>query len=75
MFSIRNFRGRSLGSQLVPYRVEKLQSMENIEKIVVRTSQLTYKFYEKLGFILMEGHKNYWADGFDLYYMEYCHTK
>ncbi len=69
------FQGRSLGSQLVQYRVEKLQSMENIEKIVVRTSQLTFKFYEKQGFILVEVHKNYWADGFDLYYMEYCHTK
>jgi ribosomal protein S18 acetylase RimI-like enzyme len=45
--------------------------MDNITTIMVRTSQLAYKFYEKNGFILKEIEKDYWAKGFDLYSMTY----
>jgi ribosomal-protein-alanine N-acetyltransferase len=45
--------------------------MKEIEKIIVRTSQITFPFYQKQGFRLKEKIDNYWAEGFDLYYMEY----
>ena len=66
-----DFQGRSLGTLLLKHRLEVLQSIESIRKITVRTSQVAYKFYEKQGFILHEIKKDYWAEGFDMYYMEY----
>jgi ribosomal protein S18 acetylase RimI-like enzyme len=69
-----DFQGRSLGSTLLKYRLERLQQMKTIQKIIVRTSQLVYLFYEKGGFQLMKIEEDYWAKGFHLYQMEY-HTK
>lgn len=65
------YQGKSLGTQLLIHRIEKLKSIDSIQKITVRTSQLAYKFYEKQGFVLKETQKNYWAEGFDMYRMEY----
>ena len=56
------YQGKSLGAQLLKYRIEIL---------TVRTSQLAYKFYEKQGFTLKEIQRDYWAKGFDMYSMEY----
>ena len=66
-----DFQGRGVGKKLLNYRIELLQSMENIEKITVRTSQSAYKFYEKNGFQLQNIIKDYWAKGFDLYRLKY----
>ena len=66
-----DYQGRSLGTQLLAYRIEKLKSIDSIQKITVRTSQVVYKFYEKQGFELNEIKKDYWAKGFDMYRMEY----
>lgn len=65
------YQGKSLGSLLVKYRIEKLNSIETIKAITVRTSQLAFKFYKKQGFGLLEIVKDYWAKGLDLYKMEY----
>lgn len=65
-----DYQGKGLGRMLTEFRIEKIKEYPNIQIIVVRTSQLAYKFYEKLGFELQEIVKNYWADGFDLYLME-----
>lgn len=65
------FQGRSLGKRLLKYRVVELLSMESIQKITVRTSQVAFKFYKKQGFELLGIKKDYWAKGFDLYAMEY----
>ena len=65
------FKGKSLGSKLLKFRIDKLNSMESIQNIIVRTSQVAYKFYEKQGFELLEIKKDYWADGFDMYFMKY----
>ncbi len=65
------YQGKSLGTKLLKYRIEKLCLLDSIKKITVRTSQVAYKFYEKKGFELLEIKKDYWAEGFDLYAMEY----
>lgn len=65
------YQGKSLGTQLLEYRIKKLVSIATVQKITVRTSQLAYKFYEKQGFELNEIKKDYWAEGFDMYSMEY----
>lgn len=68
------YQGKYLGTTLLHYRIEKLQLINTIQKITVRTSQKVYQFYEKQGFQLLEITKDYWATGFDLYYMEYIKT-
>ncbi|MFR3329861.1 MAG: GNAT family N-acetyltransferase [Odoribacter splanchnicus] len=65
------YQGRSLGGQLLKYRIERIKSIPRIRKITVRTSQLAYRFYEKQGFVLNEVRKDYWAEGYDLYSMVY----
>lgn len=65
------YQGKSLGTQLLKYRIGKLKSLGGVQKITVRTSQVAYKFYEKQGFELIEIKKDYWAKGFDMYRMEY----
>jgi ribosomal protein S18 acetylase RimI-like enzyme len=65
------YQGKSIGAQLLKHRIDRLKLDENLKKIVVRTSQLAYKFYEKQGFYLVEVKKDYWAKDFDMYVMEY----
>jgi ribosomal-protein-alanine N-acetyltransferase len=60
-----------IGRKLLQHRLDILKSMKSIETISVRTSQLTFKFYEKNGFILTEIKKDFWAKGFDMYKMIY----
>ena len=66
-----DYQGKALGTKLLKHRIDILRSMDGIHKITVRTSQVAYKFYEKQGFKLFEIKKDYWAEGFDMYYMEY----
>ena len=46
------YQGKSLGTRLLEYRIEKLESIKSVQKITVRTSQIAYQFYEKQGFEL-----------------------
>jgi ribosomal protein S18 acetylase RimI-like enzyme len=64
-------QGKGLGSALTRYRIEKLKEYDSVRTISVRTSQVAYLFYEKFGFRLREVVKDYWAEGFDLYRMEF----
>ena len=65
------YQGKSLGTYLLEYRIKKLKSIDSVQRITVRTSQLAYKFYEKRSFELLEVKKDYWARGVDMYRMEY----
>jgi N-acetylglutamate synthase-like GNAT family acetyltransferase len=64
-----NMQGKGVGKQLTQHRINYIKN-KNIDIIVVRTSQMTYEFYEKMGFKLSEVAKDYWAEGFDLYLMK-----
>ena len=65
-----NFQGKSVGRNLLNYRITQIKNVNSIRKITVRTSQLVYRFYEKQGFILLEIVPDYWSKGFHLYRME-----
>lgn len=60
-------QGKRIGTKLTDYRIDSLKSNSNVEIILVRTSQLVYKFYEKMGFKLETVEKDFWAKNFDLY--------
>ena len=63
------FHKQGIGSLLLNHRLEIIANRKNIKSIIVRTSQHAYAFYEKNGFKLLERHKDYWAEGFDMYKM------
>ncbi|MGQ2982767.1 GNAT family N-acetyltransferase [Flavobacterium sp.] len=62
-------QGKGIGSALAKFRIAEMQKL-GVTEIGVRTTQLVYPFYEKLGFKLkVPVVKDYWAEGFDLYDM------
>ncbi|MCA5005516.1 GNAT family N-acetyltransferase [Sphingobacterium bovistauri] len=65
------FHKQGIGTLLLNHRLEIITHRKNIKSIIVRTSQHAHSFYEKNGFKLLETHKNYWAEGFDMYKMIY----
>lgn len=62
-----DFQGRGIGKQLMQHRLEHIRKDPTLWLVVVRTTQLVYGFYEKMGFALEKTEKDYWAEGFDLY--------
>lgn len=63
-------QGKGIGTKLTNFRIDEIKKNSHIHKIVVRTTQLVYEFYEKIGFQLERVEKDYWAVGFDLYEMK-----
>ena len=62
-------QGKGVGKALTKHRLQHINRNPQIETIIVRTSQLAYKFYEKMGFEIEKIEKDYWAKNFDLYQM------
>ncbi|MDH7445867.1 GNAT family N-acetyltransferase [Aquimarina sp. 2201CG14-23] len=65
-----NYTGLGLGKKAVAYCLKTFTSNPLVEKSVVTTSQLAYKFFEKFGYNLIRTEKDYWGQGLDLYVME-----
>lgn len=65
-----DFHGSGYGSALIKHRVEQILQIPTVEIILVRTSQLVYRFYEKFGLELREVVKDFWAKGFDMYRLD-----
>lgn len=65
-----NCKGHGLGKEAVEFCIAKLKEDERVEKLIIRTSQLAYKFFESFYYKLIKIEKDYWAPGLDLYLME-----
>ena len=65
-----DFQGKGLGSQLARHRIAHIKKQASIKTIVVRTSQLAYHFYGKMGFELEKIEEDFWAKDFHLYQMK-----
>ncbi|MDY3339432.1 GNAT family N-acetyltransferase [Riemerella anatipestifer] len=65
------YHGLGIGRKLLEYRIDIIKVMHKDYKIIVRTSQYVYPFYEKNGFVLESIIKDYWSQEFDLYLMQY----
>ncbi|AHM59051.1 acetyltransferase [Flammeovirgaceae bacterium 311] len=63
------YQGKGFGKSLTLHRISNIRKNPAIRRVVVRTTQLAYKFYEKVGFTLLKTEKDFWAEGFDLYQM------
>lgn len=65
------FQGKGFGSFLIQHRLNVINSSnQEIKRIIVRSWQGGYVFYGKHGFQLEYVKKDYWAKGFDLYFMQ-----
>lgn len=60
-------QNKKIGAFLVKERLKRIPEKYTI---VVRTSQLVFEFYQKMGFDVHSIQKDYWAKGFDLYLMK-----
>lgn len=65
-----NSQGNGIGKKLTQYRISHLNKNSKIDLIIVRTTQIVFKFYEKMGFKLEKIEKDFWAKDFDLYQMQ-----
>lgn len=65
-----NYSGQGLGKKSVEHCLKILSKDERVEKFVVTTSQLAYKFFEKFDYQIIRIEKDYWGEGLDLYEME-----
>ncbi|NOG45856.1 MAG: GNAT family N-acetyltransferase [Calditrichaeota bacterium] len=65
-----DYSGKGLGKFSVEHCLGLFSKNPNIKKVIVTTSQLAYKFFEKFNFIHTNTEKNYWGKGLHLYTME-----
>ncbi len=64
-----HYQLKGVGTFLMHHRLHVISKKKDIKQVTVRTSQHAFSFYEKMGFKLLERHKDYWAEGFDMYKM------
>jgi ribosomal protein S18 acetylase RimI-like enzyme len=65
-----DYSGLKLGKQAVEHCMTILEMSSEVKKLVIRTSQLAYIFFERFGYEVVFTQKNYWGQNLDLYYME-----
>ena len=70
LFIDPNYHGFGFGKKLVSYCIKILKNNRRLNVIEVETSNLTYKFYEKLNFKIEYIKKDYWPNNDDLYFMK-----
>ncbi|MCG6186373.1 GNAT family N-acetyltransferase [Maribellus maritimus] len=65
-----DFHKKGIGKELTIHRLSAIRNRPDIHTVIVRTSQLAFKFYEKLGFEQEDMIPDFWAKGFHLYQMK-----
>ena len=70
LFIDPSYHGFGFGKKLVNYCIKILKNNRKLNVIEVETSNLTYKFYEKLNFKIEYIKKDYWPNNDDLYFMK-----
>ena len=58
-FTVPDYQNKGIGKKLLNYRIAVLRNIPDIDRIMVRTSQLAFRFYEKSGFKLKDVKKDY----------------
>lgn len=64
-----DYHSNGLGTKLVNHCIDILKRDHQLNVIQLETSNLTYKFYEKLNFKIQYIKKEYWPNNDDLYFM------
>ena len=64
------YSGQGLGKKSVEHCLMLLRKDDGVEKFLVTTSQLAYKFFKKFGYDIIRIENDHWGPGLDLYEME-----
>lgn len=64
-----SYKGGGVGEALVNHCLAAVKTRP-VSKISVWTSNASWKFFQKFGFVLKRTEKDFWAAGLDLFYME-----
>lgn len=64
-----NLHGKGIGQQLTQYRIKHLLEEHPNQYYTIETSQHTFPFYEKMGFVTQKITKDGFGPGLDNYYM------
>lgn len=59
----RDFHQKGFGSKLLQFRLDQIREKFPKAKIQLDTSQLTYPFFEKFGFVVKNITKDAWGEG------------
>ncbi len=65
-----NYHKKGYGMELLKFRLNLCSELYTNSTIEVKTTQLTFGFFEKFGFKTTETKDNFWAPGLHLYLME-----
>ena len=65
----RKHHSQGIGSYLLGYRIGSIKKKYPSVNIYLDTSQHTYKFFEKFGFVVRKISKNGYGEGLDMYDM------
>lgn len=65
----REFHRNGIGKQLLTFRLNKIQELRPGSSVILDTTQLSFPFFEKLGFRITEVTKDFYAPGLDRYDM------
>lgn len=63
-------QGKGHGRMAVNHCLTQIRKIRLVTLVIVHTSQLAYRFFEKFGFILRETKADFWGPGLDYYKMD-----
>ncbi|MCX6186597.1 MAG: GNAT family N-acetyltransferase [Bacteroidetes bacterium] len=67
----KDFHNKGFGEQLLKYRLERIERIYSMKSVFVDTTQHTYGFFEKYGFVVSKITDNYYEKGMHRYEMEF----
>jgi predicted GNAT family N-acyltransferase len=65
----KHYHKKGLGEKLLLFRLEKLKNLSASSQVVIDTTQHTYTFFEKFGFVTTKITKNFYTKGMHRYDM------
>lgn len=65
----REFHRKGIGKQLLIFRLNKIQELCPGASVILDTTQLSFPFFEKLGFRITQITRDFYAPGLDRYDM------
>jgi len=70
IFTHVEYMGKGVAKEAILHCLSILKTISTVEEILVDTSQLAFKLFEKFGFRTIDTRKDYWGTGLDLYKMK-----
>lgn len=66
----KDFHKKGFGAVLLKFRLQEIKKLYPAVPLVIDTTQYSYSFFEKFGFVTTKITKNFYAPGMHRYYMK-----